>query len=402
MVFITSGWSEYRRAVIIREVFEVLYHLTSSHDTLPEYDPKFFDKKKPDKTLRPVAIHNTLKKENVENKEPSSTDQNNNSNHDNSSCGDTDDEKNNDVTSLCSPYDVKYSRAFEALWTHSAPEEPALILADNNELKLREYLEQYPIEVYAPSDEALIVVDAKKYKAKNILGFFRRGVQLVDYSKETGSMVIDTISTLRNVSATSAVRKIPPGRISKLVHPDLHLENYTNAILQIGQEATDAEHTISTKTTRIRKKRVKHQTPPDGKDEKVKRKRTVKNSSKEDHHEHYTRGHATGAENKYTLCVAPVNEKLESIESFCHSFKDDNNGRTSNELFKHPADMDMYRMDGMTANLNGSIVNMECNQQKPRSPVTQESENYSRFSTDDTRTELKKPCLVNQCTQTYG
>ena len=39
---------------------------------------------------------------------------------------------------------------------------------------------------------------------------------------------------MKKNSVILAVRKVPPGKISKLVHPDLHLENYTSYLLPVG------------------------------------------------------------------------------------------------------------------------------------------------------------------------
>ena len=40
---VISGWSEYRRAVVMREVFEVLYHFGEELSIVPEYEKEFFD-----------------------------------------------------------------------------------------------------------------------------------------------------------------------------------------------------------------------------------------------------------------------------------------------------------------------------------------------------------------------
>ena len=45
---------------------------------------------------------------------------------------------------------------------------------------------------------------------------------------------MDTTRTVKKNSVILAVRKVPPGKISKLVHPDLHLENYTSYLLPVG------------------------------------------------------------------------------------------------------------------------------------------------------------------------
>lgn len=286
---VPTGWSEYRRAVVIREVFEVLYHFSTKLPKIPEFNPKFFDKDEPDKTLYPISINSD-----TNNNDANNIDTNNNDNNESeSSNNNSPAEKNIDTAG----FNVKYSRAFEALWTRTAPHEPFLILDDLVQLKLREYLEKHPVEKYAPSESAIIVVDNKKYKAKEMLGYFRRGVQLVDYSKETGGMVVDTISTIKNVSITSAVRKIPPGKISKLVHPDLHLENYTNAILQVGCVASDVLPSMSVNRIRGRKRRMKQYDENNKKERKVKEEKHVIVKQEES--------------------VIVEKRKLESIATFC-------------------------------------------------------------------------------------
>ena len=444
-IFISLGWSEYRRAVVIREVFEILFHLSSAHDAVPEYTPEFFNKKVADKTLRRVVIKTSSNDENktsseeeiktssseeefderqhnhplnvkTENENTTVTnnppfDQNNNNDVTNNKTDLNNDSKNTFSSSLLD--NVKYSRAFEALWTHSAPPEPVLTLADNVELKLRVYLEKYPIEVYAPPDEAVIAVDGKKYKARNILGYFRRGVQLVDYSKDTGSMVIDTLSTLRNVSPTSAVRKIPPGRISKLVHADLHLENYTNVILQIGHTDNEEERLLSAaKTPRMRRKRVSksHTSGDTPKDEKTtKRKRAVKTSPKEEPHDPATPLHEALStdvlEIHPALRMTAGNEKLESIESFCHSFKDHHNLHQGADALFSNNQKELFKINNehssMLGQPNGSTLVTESNVCTQGSSSRQEHTSVSDFEKVRNGEINDKP-LINQYTQTYG
>lgn len=273
-VCLFSGWSEYRRAVVIREVFEILYYFSTLLHGLPDYRSAFFDKEFPDTTLYPMVIVSNEPKRTFNPLEG--------------------------IHSILGSESgqVKYSRAFEALWTRTVPHEPFLILDDMMQLKLREYLEKCPIECFSPPETAIIVVDNKKYKAREILGYFRRGVQFVDYPKETGRMIIDTVSTLKNFSLTGAVRKIPPGKISKLVHPDLHLENYTNAILQIGVVGSDLQNQTMERT-KIRKRRLKiHSTDSNSNSETKNKKESSHNTKEED----------------------PSTIKLEGIASFCGAF----------------------------------------------------------------------------------
>ena len=327
---IILGWSEYRRAVVIREVFEVLFQLgstNSEHSAIPEYKELFFCNPESDSALLPLTLQQAVKKNLADEDESatkndesaenvSSKDQNNNG------CSNDDEEDNDDNFKQS---EIKYSRAFQALWTRTAPCEPLVILDDHSQVSLREYFERFPIEVHSPSNETLIVVDEKKYKARNILGFFRRGVQLVDYSKDTGSMVIDTISTVRNVSATSAVRKIPPGRISKLVHPELHLENYTNTITQVGFENTDGGHDQGNLSKpKARRRRMNKHRSLDGfnssgvKEDKVKKRRKHSEKHKlEDDDDCKTTGMLSGL----YASPPPVVEKLASIESICNAMK---------------------------------------------------------------------------------
>ena len=277
-LFPLVGWSEYRRAVVIREVFEVLYNFSTKLSVIPEYNSKFFDTTVLDSTLYPISTNN-----------------NNNNN--------TENKKTVDNFTIakslpnCDSFNIKYSRVFEALWTHTAPHEPFLILNDTMQLKLREYLEQFPIESYAPPEHAIIVVDNKKYKARETLGYFRRGVQLVDYSKDLGGTVVDTVSTLINVTMTSAVRKIPPGKISKLVHPDLHLENYTNAILQIGSVVDSLSGQTALPRVKGRKRRSKFPSN-EGTNKKEMKIKEEFNANIEE---------------------SPSTEKLQSIASFCEN-----------------------------------------------------------------------------------
>ena len=78
----------------------------------------------------------------------------------------------------------------------------------------------------------MIRASGHEYKARDILGYLRRGSQLVE--QVDNEVVIDTTRTVKSDAVILAVRKVPPGKISKLVHPDLHLENYTGFLLPIG------------------------------------------------------------------------------------------------------------------------------------------------------------------------
>ena len=291
--------------MVIREVFEILFYFSTELAAMPEYHASYFDKDHPDPTLYPITINPDIPAPRPNRSNPHTP-------------------PHTPTTTLTTTSNtatmngleavlgkdaaaaVKYSRAFEALWTRTAPHEPFLILDDTVQLKLREYLEKFPIECYSPPDTALIVVDNKKYKAREILGYFRRGVQLVDYPKETGRMTIDTVSTIKNFTPTGAVRKIPPGKISKLVHPDLHLENYTNAILQVGLVGSEQAH--AAERTKIRKRRLK--IPPHDNSGYKSESKTKKESPPILH------SHST---TKETL-EDPSTIKLEGIASFCGAF----------------------------------------------------------------------------------
>ena len=252
-----TGWSEYRRAVVIREVFEILYHISNNTENIPDYSSKYFDKPESDPLLQPIKFmeecrekerelsgeKEKMKEDNTENqnesKEPKESNGAKKTNEKTESneikqLNETKESNKIEFDKAC----VRYSRAFQALWKRLSPVEPYLILEGNTELKFGSYLERYPLELHAPSNETIIVVDGKKYRAKDVLGFFRRGVQIVDYSKDDG-VVVDTVSTIRNFTINGAVRKIPPGKISKLIHQDLHLENYTHTILEIGQDPSE-------------------------------------------------------------------------------------------------------------------------------------------------------------------
>ena len=95
-----------------------------------------------------------------------------------------------------------------------------------------EYLENFPIETHCPLDRTIIRIYSEDYNAREILGYLRRGTQLVEQVGD--DVVIDTTRTVKSNSTILAVRKVPPGKISKLVHPGLHLENYTNHLLPFG------------------------------------------------------------------------------------------------------------------------------------------------------------------------
>ena len=98
---------------------------------------------------------------------------------------------------------------------------------------------------------------------------------------------------------TGAVRKIPPGKISKLVHPDLHLENYTNAILQIGIVGADLGPNHTVERTKIRKRRLKIHTNDNTCNNETKNKKEPPQNTKEED---------------------PSTIKLEGIASFCGAF----------------------------------------------------------------------------------
>ena len=70
------------------------------------------------------------------------------------------------------------------------------------------------------------------YNARDVLGYLRRGTQLVEQIGH--EVLIDTTRTVKANSTILAVRKVPPGKISKLIHPELHLENYTSYLLPLG------------------------------------------------------------------------------------------------------------------------------------------------------------------------
>eukprot|EP00794_Sanderia_malayensis_P008849 gene8849-9797_t len=126
------------------------------------------------------------------------------------------------------------SVAFEALWTQRSVEEPFVILLDKTKCKLGEYLEMFPLETHCPPEKTEMIVCNQKYNAKEILGYLRRGTQLVEQHGD--DVIVDTTRTVKTNSVILAVRKVPPGKISKLVHPDLHLETYTGFLLPIGME----------------------------------------------------------------------------------------------------------------------------------------------------------------------
>ena len=285
--------------MVIREVFEVLHNFSRKLSVIPSYSSSFFDQAVPDSTLYPILINNNNNTENSKN------------------FGAKKDGKQPfpDLDS----FDIKYSRMFEGLWTHTAPHEPFLILNDTMQLKLREYLEQFPIETYAPPENAIIVIDNKKYKARETLGYFRRGVQLVDYSKDVGGTVVDTVSTMVNVTMTSAVRKIPPGKISKLVHPDLHLENYTNTILQVGSVVDSLSNQAALSRVKGRKRRVKFPANE-----------LASKKIKEELNEHIK---------KEDAAVPLPNDKLQSIASFCDGFQGEASAEHSDALkYLHESD----------------------------------------------------------------
>ncbi|XP_047143148.1 uncharacterized protein LOC124817314 [Hydra vulgaris] len=287
---VPTGWSEYRRAVVIREVFEVIYHLSLYLPELPEFHSSFFDKPNSDQTLFSIDLPNSPFVKPKDSKEPK--------------------KQAKDILKE----NANYSRVFEALWNRLAPHQPFLILSENVQVKLQDYFEEFPLELFAPPEHAVIVVDKKKFKAREVLGYFRRGVQLVDYSKDTGSTVIDTVSTLRNFSITSAVRKIPPGKISKLVHIDLHLENYTNPIIEINNDnARDFSPMTKVKN---RKRKIKAYKPNNIK--------KVTDDSK-------------------SIETSESNIKLQSISTFCNSLASENHNNLGND----------YKVDlNLQANLN--------------------------------------------------
>ena len=95
-----------------------------------------------------------------------------------------------------------------------------------------EFLENFPIETHGPPEKTIIRICNEDYNAREVLGYLRRGTQLVEQVGE--EVVIDTTRTVKSNSTILAVRKVPPGKISKLVHPELHLENYTGYILPLG------------------------------------------------------------------------------------------------------------------------------------------------------------------------
>ena len=210
-----------------------MYHFSFFLPELPEFHSSFFDKPYSDQTLLSIDLPNSPFVKPKDLKEP-----------------------NKQAKDILKEH-ASYSRVFEALWNRLAPHQPFLILAENVQVKLQDYFEEFPLELFSPPEHAVIVVDRKKFKAREVLGYFRRGVQLVDYSKDTGNTIIDTVSTLRNFSVTSAVRKIPPGKISKLVHSDLHLENYTNPIIEITNEVNLNDVSALTRV-KNRKRKVKN------------------------------------------------------------------------------------------------------------------------------------------------
>ncbi|XP_065065926.1 uncharacterized protein LOC135691865 [Rhopilema esculentum] len=138
------------------------------------------------------------------------------------------DGSDNDVPTLKK---INRSVAFEALWTQMSVEEPSVIL-DNKTYSLGEFLEKFPVETHCPPERTVIRASGHEYKARDILGYLRRGSQLVE--QVDNEVVIDTTRTVKSDAVILAVRKVPPGKISKLVHPDLHLENYTGFLLPIG------------------------------------------------------------------------------------------------------------------------------------------------------------------------
>ena len=99
-------------------------------------------------------------------------------------------------------------------------------------LFLGQYLETFPVETHCPAEKTIIRICNEDYNAREILGYLRRGTQLVEQVGK--DVVIDTTRTVKSNSTILAVRKVPPGKISKLVHPSLHLENYTNYLLPLG------------------------------------------------------------------------------------------------------------------------------------------------------------------------
>ena len=95
-----------------------------------------------------------------------------------------------------------------------------------------QYLENFPVETHCPAEKTIIRICSEDYNAREILGYLRRGTQLVEQVGK--DVVIDTTRTVKSNSTILAVRKVPPGKISKLVHPSLHLENYTSYLLPLG------------------------------------------------------------------------------------------------------------------------------------------------------------------------
>lgn len=86
--------------------------------------------------------------------------------------------------------------------------------------------------MHCPPERTIIQICNEDYNARDVLGYLRRGTQLVE--QIGNEVVIDTTTTVKANSTILAVRKVPPGKISKLVHPDLHLENYTSYLLPLG------------------------------------------------------------------------------------------------------------------------------------------------------------------------
>lgn len=387
----------------------MLYHICSTNEsqTLPEYNASFFNKPESDASLTPLTLESPRRKplEDVSSNEesPEEKDQNNNDEKETI----TSQNNNDDVTVEFSHSDVKYSRAFKALWTRTAPHEPYIVVEvdeSSAQMKLREYFEKYPIEVYAPSNDTIIVVDEKKYKARNILGFFRRGVQLVDYSKDSGSMVIDTISTIRNVSPTSAVRKIPPGRISKLVHPELHLENYTNAIVQVGLNGAEMNTCQGVKTPKIRRRRAKNKnsevsSAKNRGEEKVAKRRRMKNSTNyQNNNNNPLNPYPLITNNNDPFSPPPpppqpqggCTEKLASIESICNAMKIETSDN-SNALKIEGVDDKLFTANTISPFTTPHFPSMfpprppSTDSLKPRPPVGTPEEELVRTPSDSDR-----------------
>lgn len=115
-----------------------------------------------------------------------------------------------------------------------------------------EFLESFPIETYCPAKKAIIRICNEDYNAREILGYLRRGTQLVE--QVGNDVVIDTTRTVKSNSTILAVRKVPPGKISKLIHPDLHLETYTSHLLPLGIKQPLKSRKGPGRSTKIKRK----------------------------------------------------------------------------------------------------------------------------------------------------